>query len=264
MSTTSINYAKYLGIESVAGASVFAVAYLPLFVAFVMQSIARPTYVYIVLSLFCAIRMAAFTIRAILAGSETAGETLGLYIADSVLFGVGFFALLYSAYTLVMDRWLLLDNPPELEQGPLRLLKNRRLFRIVLLVAVVIGVIGSTRADSSDPQNGKPYKVASTIIFLALTVLSAFQTVLLALSESRAGYRSLGKRTLGGEHGAYILCVIAALLLVREVFATVTVNDVKVQNNEHFWYPLFAIPEILAAACYATPGLVPPRSELPT
>jgi len=42
-------------------------------------------------------------IRAILAGSESAGENLSLLIADEILFGVGFFGLLYSAYTLVLD-----------------------------------------------------------------------------------------------------------------------------------------------------------------
>ena len=48
--------------------------------------------------------VAAFVIRAILAGSESAGESLGLVIADGVLSAVGYFSLLYSAYTLVLDR----------------------------------------------------------------------------------------------------------------------------------------------------------------
>lgn len=60
-----------------------------------------------------------------------------------------------------------------------------------------------------------------------------------------------------------ILLVISLLLLVREIFTTATVNNALKQNNEHFWYPLYALPEILAVTLYTAPGLVPPRSELP-
>ena len=40
-----------------------------------------------------------------LSGSATAGTNLNLYVAESVIYGVGFFGLLYSAYTLVLDRY---------------------------------------------------------------------------------------------------------------------------------------------------------------
>jgi hypothetical protein len=52
------------------------------------------------------VRVTAFIIRSVLASSSSAGENLGLLIGDEVLFGVGFFGLLYSAYTLVLDRWV--------------------------------------------------------------------------------------------------------------------------------------------------------------
>ncbi|KNZ77898.1 hypothetical protein J132_03174 [Termitomyces sp. J132] len=253
--STKINYAKILGVESVAPAAVFAVAYFPLFVWFVRQSIGRPTYVFIVLSFFCCIRIAAFTIRAVLAGSESAGENLSLYIADSVLFGVGFFALLYSAYTLVLDRWSLLDAPPE--RGVLRLTQNRTIFKVIMLAAVVLGIIGSSKASSSDPQNGKVYRMASSIIFLVLTAVLAAHTIRLALTEGKVGFRTSETDTLGSKHGAYISCLIAALLLVREAFAIATVGNVSKQNNEHLWYPLFALPEILSVIFFATPCLVP-------
>lgn len=51
-----------------------------------------------------AVRLVAFIIRAILAGSESAGESLGLFIADEVFFSTGFFGLLYGSYGLVMSR----------------------------------------------------------------------------------------------------------------------------------------------------------------
>jgi hypothetical protein len=53
-SGSGINYAKYFGIESLAAAIVFAILYVPFFGWFVRQSIRRPTYVFIILALFCA------------------------------------------------------------------------------------------------------------------------------------------------------------------------------------------------------------------
>ncbi|KAG6818886.1 hypothetical protein H0H93_000623 [Arthromyces matolae] len=261
-----INYAKLLGINSVAGAAVFAAIYAPLFAWFARQSFGRPTYVFIVLSLFCLIRMTAFIIRACLAGIESVGENISVYIAEQTLFGVGFFPLLYSAYTLVLDRWLLTD--PSQGSGPrsqiIRLTQNRRVFRLILLAAVVVGVVGASQISPEDPTRGKTLRTVSTSIFLALTALLAVQTVFLARAEAKLGYRTPGTRTLGGEHGSYILCLIAILLLVREAFATATINNPTKQYNEHFWYPLYALPEFLAVVLYATPGLIPPRSELPT
>lgn len=99
MSSQDINYAKVFGIDSVAAAIVFATAYVPLFGWFVRQSFARPTYVFFVLSFFCIVRLTAFIIRSILAGSDTAGQNLGLLIADEVLFGVGFFGLIFCLHS---------------------------------------------------------------------------------------------------------------------------------------------------------------------
>ena len=42
--------------------------------------------------------------RAVLAGSDSAGTNIELLIAESIVYSVGFFGLLYSAYTLVLDR----------------------------------------------------------------------------------------------------------------------------------------------------------------
>ncbi|KAG6852467.1 hypothetical protein C0991_011737 [Blastosporella zonata] len=228
------------------------------------------------------VRIVGFAIRASLAGMEAAGENLNLYIADQVFFGVGFFGLLYSAYTLVLDRYFPSPSPATHtfsiqirrwqlsgaststgENSILRLTQNRRLFRLIMLAAVVIGVVGATKISATDPNNGKIFRTISSIIFLVLTALLAVQTALLTRAEAKNGYRTPGTRTLGGEHGSYILCVIALLLLVREAFTTATIKNTSALYNEHFWYPLYALPELLAVALYATPGLVPPRSELP-
>lgn len=44
--------------------------------------------------------------RAILAGSDTAGTNVNVVVAEAIIYGVGFFGLLYSAYTLVLDRFV--------------------------------------------------------------------------------------------------------------------------------------------------------------
>lgn len=61
-----------------------------------------------------------------------------------------------------------------------------------------------------------------------------------------------------------ILLAISALLLVREGFSAATMSNSTKQDNEHLWYPLLVVPEILAVILYATPGLVPRRDELPS
>jgi hypothetical protein len=52
--TMSVNYAHAIGFDSVAAAAIFAVLYVPLLGWFILQSFKHPTYVHIVLSLFCA------------------------------------------------------------------------------------------------------------------------------------------------------------------------------------------------------------------
>jgi len=262
--SNGINYAKVYGIESVAGAVIFAILYVPFFVWFVRKSIGRPTYVFIILALFCAIRIAAFTIRAILAGLDSAGENLSLLIADQVLTSVGFFGLLFSAYTLVLDRELLTGVQPP-RNGPIAILThitgNRWLFKSALTAAVALGIVGATQASSSNPLNGSTLRKVSTIIFLVLTVLLGLRTLYLARIESTlSDETSWGGRT---KHASLVLCVIALLLLVREIFATATMSNPRKQTNEHLWYPLYSLPEILAVAMYSIPNLMPPRSELP-
>ena len=63
-------------------------------------------------------------------------------------------------------------------------------------------------------------------------------------------------------YGDYILLIISLLLLIREIFSIATVNNAAKQDNEHLWYPLIALPEILVIIFYLTPGLVPRRDEL--
>ena len=51
--SSAINYAKVVGIESIVGAAVFTVLYLPLFIWFARKSFVHPTHVHYTLTLFC-------------------------------------------------------------------------------------------------------------------------------------------------------------------------------------------------------------------
>ncbi|KAJ7772016.1 hypothetical protein DFH07DRAFT_879063 [Mycena maculata] len=264
MSTEPIDYAALFGFHSVAGAAIFAALYVPLFLWFIRQSIKNATYVYIVLVVFCLIRVVAFVLRAILAGSTTAGENLGLLIAAETLFGVGFFALLYSAYTLVLDRELV-SGGERSNSLPMQLMRQRRFFRLALLIGVILGVVGTSDISSSSTgtsSTGTALRKASTVVFLVLTVLQLLQASVVAGESFTSGYRN-DSRPFGDRYGSYLICVISLLLLIREVFLTATtLGNTAKQADERLWFPLVALPEILAVMCYSISGLVPSKSAL--
>ncbi|KAJ7823487.1 hypothetical protein B0H14DRAFT_3088892 [Mycena olivaceomarginata] len=261
MSSSPTNYAASSGIHSVAAAAIFALLFFPLFIWFIRQSIRNTTFVYIIFALFCQMRVLAFVLRAIMAHSTSAGSNLNLFIVDQVLFGVGFFALLYSAYTLVLDRDVLAGG----KRGSLfscNPLRNPHAFHMALMGAVVIGVIAtvnSTSDNADDVSTGHNLRKVSTIIFLGLTFLQAVQTVW--FFRDTTGSKS-SMRPWGDRSGRYILCLISLLMIVREFFLAVTMNDAAKQNKEHLWYPFVALPELLAVVCYSVSGLVPTRAAL--
>ncbi|KAJ7023474.1 hypothetical protein C8F04DRAFT_1271396 [Mycena alexandri] len=253
--------AAAFGFESIPAAVILAIIYFPLFLWFIRQSIKNTTYVYISLTVFCLMRVVAFALRAILIASTSLGNNKNVLIAAEVMFGVGFFALLYSAFTLVLDREIA-SGAPSVEYLPLKIMRDRRLFRIVLIIGVVLGVMGISDATSSDPKKAADSvntRRASAILFLVLTVIQAVQTAL-ALNQRRMPSNT-GR--FGDRHGKYILCLISIFLLVREIFQVVTIlGDAAKQNDERLWYPFVALPELLAVACYSVSGLVPTRAEL--
>ena len=65
------------------------------------------------------------------------------------------------------------------------------------------------------------------------------------------------------KYGNYILLVISLLLIIRETFATATVNNSAKQDSEPFWYPFLAVTEFLVVVLFSTPGLVPRQDEVP-
>jgi len=60
----------------------------------------------------------------------------------------------------------------------------------------------------------------------------------------------------------YILCLIVVFLLIREIYLTITTFQNISHQNEAAWYPLSALPELLAVLLFAVPGLVPDKRDL--
>ncbi|KAJ6453578.1 hypothetical protein C8R45DRAFT_847019, partial [Mycena sanguinolenta] len=259
--TMSYDYASAFGFHSVAAAVIFAVLYLPLSIWFVRQSIKNMTYVYIVLTLFCAMHLTAFIIRAILADSAKQASNEGLFIADEVLFGVGFFALLYSAYSLVLDRDVIAGGEGPASFSP-NLLRNQNLFRVLLTAGVAASITGTIDSTSTNPKNvstGLSLRKASIAIFFALTIVQMVQTVWYFREQHSL---KSSERPFGDRNGPYLLSLISILMLVREVFFIATLNNSARQNEEQLWYPLVAVPEFMAVVCYSVSGLVPTRAAL--
>ncbi|KAJ3873839.1 hypothetical protein F5051DRAFT_336955 [Lentinula edodes] len=254
--SSPINYAKLFGFESVAAAGIFAALYAPLTVWFFLLLSRHRSYVVFTLFIFCQIRFVAFIIRAILAGSGTAAENLDLFIAGEVLFSVGFFGLLYGAYGLVMDRLAFCSIVP-FDNILNRLMRSRIFFHLGLSTGVALGIVGIVETSNNTSSTiGSVLRKVSVIIFVVLTVLQAYQTVTLVIAERRG---ELDSTSFGARHGALIFMLIAILLLLREIFIVATIGSTAQQNNEHLWYPLVALPELLCIILYAVPGLIPPK-----
>lgn len=122
-SSQPINYARVEGIQhqELGAAILFAILYIPCIPIFLYFSFKRYTFVWRSLVLFAlgrcplyrnvdqeltivSVRSTAFIMRALLSGSSTAGENYDTVIAESIIYSLGFYGLLYSAYTLALDR----------------------------------------------------------------------------------------------------------------------------------------------------------------
>ncbi|KAN0077145.1 hypothetical protein V8E55_011000 [Tylopilus felleus] len=255
----AINYASYFGIESLPAAVIFAILYFAFFIYFFSKAVARPIYVYIVITLFCALRITAFILRAVLAKVQSDADNVHVLLAYEIIYNTGFFGLLYSVYSLVSARVEASKNPPN---GIIsRILRHHFLFRIALMAAVALGITGAVESQTgttlSTINTGNTLRKAAIYIFLVCTLLVFLQTFFLARIElSELAYRS-STAQIGSTYGIYILMVISLLLVAREAFFAATVNNTSRQNNEKFWYPLAVTTEFIAVILFATPGLVP-------
>ncbi|KII95399.1 hypothetical protein PLICRDRAFT_85433, partial [Plicaturopsis crispa FD-325 SS-3] len=255
------------GIHSLAAAVVFVVLYAPLSGFYLFQTIRRRSFVFFLLQMFCSIRTVAFILRVLLIKSESAAHNLTLFIVYQVVFNFGFLGLIYSAYSVVLDRQKMTESLVSF--GLLsRVTRSKFLFHISATAAVVLGIVGVIEATSSNstPSSialGTTLRKASVYIFLALSVLLITEASFLVHAELKDG-RSTRRwdAPIGSRYGFYILFSVSVLLLMREAFFTGTANNTAEQYREALWYPLVGVTEFLSVAMFTAPGLVPTKKEI--
>lgn len=258
----TFNYAQAAGISSFGLALAFAGIYVPLLAVYVFKAIRNPTYVLWITAFFCQVRIASFGLRALVAKKESAAENRDIVLADLIIYGVGFFGILYSAYIMVLDRQVIKRTAGS---SPLaRITENRHLIRIALVIAVSLSITGSvqyyTGSSDSTVNTGKHLKTIGIIIFLVVSGLLVVQTVFATAGESRSGAGGKDHSSLA-PYGLHILLVAGLLFVVRETFLLVT-NNKQTALQEHLFYPFEACTELAAVLLFLTPGLVPQKHEL--
>jgi len=256
------NYAKALLINSFGLALAFTFVYVLLLGVFVFKAFKNPNYVLWVTAFFCQVRVVSFAMRAALAKSESAGQNFDLVLAQQIIYGVGFFGILYSAYIMVLDRGVIKGTAGS---SPLsRVTANRHLIRLALVAAVALSITGAVQANTGTTQKtinlGKQLKTAGIATFLAVAALLVVHTVFSISAEARKTSDQKEQSSLA-PHGLRILLLIGLLLLVREVFLIATNNKIT-QYKEQLFYPFEAGTELVAVLLFLTPGLIPLKREL--
>ncbi|KAJ7473579.1 hypothetical protein B0H11DRAFT_1728930 [Mycena galericulata] len=273
------NYAAILGIKNKWAPILFAVIYFLVMIWYLVQSIRRRGLVYIGLAFFSALRVVSFSLRAAMANNHRNDAFSGkMAIAYEVLYNIGFFSILLSAYRLLHDRRRL----AKIDKGRSKLHRilggfhKGRIMELLLLISVILGALGTSYAlgtNSGRTKLGYSLGEAAAYIFLAVTIIIALLTFLVIHIERGRDSGSSAPSPLGTSHHHLILVGIAVLLLLRMLFIAATIHQratgqqtttsaassaIKktAQGNEHLWYPLAALSELLAVLLFLTPGMV--------
>jgi hypothetical protein len=255
------NYAKALLIHSFPLAITFTLIYIPLLAIFIFKAVRNPTYVLWITAFFCQVRVVAFAMRAALTKSESAGENFDLVLAQQIIYGVGFFGVLYSAYIMVLDREVIKRTSGS---GPLsRLTGNRHLIRLALIAAVTLSITGAVQANTGSKEStintGKHLKTIAVVIFMLVAALLVFHTMFSIGAERRTSDEK--DHSSLAAYGLHILLMVALMLFVREIFFLATTNKMT-QYKERLFYPFAACTELAAVLLFLVPGIVPLKREL--
>jgi len=257
----TVNYAKAILIESFPAALAFTGIYIPLLAIFTFKAMKNPTYVLWVTAFFCNVRFISFAMRAALAKNDAAGENFDLVLAQQIIYGIGFFGVLYSAYTMVLDREVIKGTSGSWALS--RLTGNRFLIRLALLAAVALSITGAVQAGTGTKQStidlGKRLKVIAVIIFLVVSALLVIHILFSMAAEKRISDEK--DHSSLAPYGLHLLLLIALILLVREVFLAATTNKIT-QYKEKLFYPFAAGTELVAVLFFLVPGLLPLKTEL--
>jgi len=261
------------------------VIYFLVMLWYMVQAVRRHGWVYGFLAFFSALRVVSFSLRAAMANNfHNDALNRNMAIAYMVLYNVGFFSILLSANRLLHDRQRLAKIDRAREKGRSFLprmmggFRKGRFVELLLLLSVILGAVGGAYALGADVSRttvGNKLNEAGTYIFLVVTVLIALLTF--AVIRIERSLRGTSTAAATATHHHLILLVITILLLLRILFYASTVHQratgqptpasaasssirQSAQGNEHLWYPLAALAELLVVLLFLAPGLVPLRS----
>lgn len=192
-----------------------------------------------------------------------AASNLGLFIADQILFGMGFSGLLFSTYSLQNDRERIANT--RYKRPLILLVTNRRFYHLVIVAAIVLIIIGTnmlTSGNSNRIDVGNNLRIAGTCMLLIMTVVQGLRSGAFVYIEFMRYHNTtrLAKNSLSDRNASWFLLLISALLLWRMIYSVITIRQ-KVQN-ETLYFLLSAFPEFLCTCVLGIPGLVLSRVEL--
>lgn len=249
MSANNDNSAHY----NIPAAILFIVLYSPLLSMFIWRRLHYALWTYTISAIYCVARVASFSIRAVLARLPSTADHSGLKIALAVLSSIGFVGLIWASYEMILDRERITGIP--LNGFPAIILTKRHFVYFVMTVASIIDIAGSIQwlsaKDSDGRKTARDLRNASVYIFFGISVLLALQMLLVAYRELITPSPT-GLRYIAPLLAAHMMC-----LMTRECFQTATSNYSSDQIKEALWYPLVAVPELLAVSILAIPGIVP-------
>ncbi|KAJ7139132.1 hypothetical protein C8R44DRAFT_301478 [Mycena epipterygia] len=280
------NYGAILGIKNKWAPIVFAVLYFLLLLWYLAQTVRRHAWVYGGLAFFSALRVVSFSLRAAIANNHhNSAFNRQMATAYEVIYNVGFFSILLSAYRLLNDRRRLakIDKGRSFLHRSLGGFHRGRFVELLLLLSIILGAVGvsyTLGTNTGRTALGNKLNDAATYIFLAVTFIVAIVTLLtIHIERSFRGTGTTPPAPIGTGHHLLILAVVTILLLLRMLFIATTIHQratgqstptsqasstIKktAQGNEHLWYPLAALAELLVVLLFLAPGLVPLRSML--
>jgi len=260
---SSTNYASLFGIQNKWAPILFAILYFIIFWVYVFKCIRNRSAIYLVLGFFCLIRITAFSLRAVLANEHKEQTNQGVGVAYAVLYNIGFFGMLLSAYNLLHNRAKLANANNKLRRAAV-IFHARWLIHLLVTIAVILGIVGLVIGlQGTNPTAGSSLSHTAIYLFLAVAIIILLLTPVLVHLERSVRNMVGGGPMLGANHQHLILFLVALLLLARTLFFAATAHQRKTgtnaQTNEHFWFPLAALTELLVVLLILVPGLVPLR-----
>jgi len=264
-SSDDVNYAHVYGITK-APAIVVTVIFALFFIVCIVNAVRLirakgVKLVFIYLSVFTSVRVLAFLLRADVASN---GTNVNLFITQQIVYAAGFFAVVNTCYSL-LHQWFAQAKEffPDRVQGFMRLLSI--VAHIVLLLAVGLGIIGGVNSTPSNSESkihsGQNLTHISRWIFLILTLI--YELIAISSVLHLQFYNDPLEATNQLKKNVAILALVGIFLNIRTIFNVTSNTHIAIFYNEHLFYPLSVLPEMLVLCTLCFPGVVRRYADTP-